>query len=208
MRGSCCQRPFHCLLSVTASCLTWVATTLPVGYCAVPETDTPVFDLDVKPVLARHCFKCHGDGERKGRLDLRTMESIRRGGKRGTAIEPGTARASLVYQRLVGGEMPPRGQPRLTLAELGLVRRWLDGGAPARSVAAIDSGATDALEENSGGHYAFRKLVPPTLPTVRNKVRVRTVVDRFVQAERSISASLFTSVHSSAQGGAGPPRKA
>src|SRR5256885_15504013 len=66
------------------------------------------FETDVRPILKANCFQCHGEEEKpKGGLDLRLVRSIVNGGDSGPAVTPGKPDGSLLYQRLVAGEMPP-----------------------------------------------------------------------------------------------------
>src|SRR5216684_9421654 len=60
-------------------------------------------------IIERNCLGCHGQAQMSG-LDLRSRETMLRGGKRGAAITPGNADASLLYRAVSGvGElkMPP-----------------------------------------------------------------------------------------------------
>lgn len=92
------------------------------------------FNETVGPVLRRDCLGCHGEGQVLAKLDLRTRDSMLRGGLRGPAIQPGDANSSLLVQALEGKgglAMPPGGAAkRLSLAVLAAFRTWIDGGAP------------------------------------------------------------------------------
>ncbi|MBK7597233.1 MAG: hypothetical protein IPJ07_01410 [Acidobacteria bacterium] len=57
-------------------------------------------------ILQNHCLQCHGQ-DRMSDLDLRTRESMLKGGARGPAIKPGDGLSSLLY-RFVSGEASPR----------------------------------------------------------------------------------------------------
>jgi len=92
------------------------------------------FARDVRPLLARRCFPCHGNDEATReaglRLDLEADALMDRDGF--PAIVPGDAEASEVWAR-VNDEfdpMPPEeaGAP-LDAGERELLRRWIDGGA-------------------------------------------------------------------------------
>jgi hypothetical protein len=63
-------------------------------------------------------------------LDIRAVESIRKGGTRGPALVPGNASASLIY-RAVSGAGPVRMPPGAALpqAEVDAIRAWIDAGA-------------------------------------------------------------------------------
>ena len=62
------------------------------------------FDRDIQPILADHCFPCHGPDEskRKSALRLDVREAALKGGKSdGAAIVPGKPDASAVIARLL-----------------------------------------------------------------------------------------------------------
>src|SRR5579872_4589550 len=82
-------------------------------------------------VLEQNCSSCHGTASPMGGLDLRTRESLLRGGRRGAAIVPGDSARSLILQAVAGGgelKMPPG--KRLPAEAVETLRRWIDAGAP------------------------------------------------------------------------------
>src|SRR5436305_96778 len=102
-----------------------------------PPAKAPRFEQDVMPVLAARCLKCHGSAAKpKAGLDLRTKAGLLKGGQSGPALVPGSAEKSLLFQMVHKGEMPPQGNPKLTDAQVDLLRRWIDAGAPAADTAA------------------------------------------------------------------------
>ena len=85
---------------------------------------TSSVEKSAKSVLQAKCLNCHGD-TRMSELDMRERGSILKGGKRGPAIVPGNAEASLLYQAVKReGElqMPP-GKTPLTAAEITHIAR-------------------------------------------------------------------------------------
>src|SRR5690606_34325825 len=94
-----------------------------------------LFNEQVAPLLARRCITCHDASTKKGGLDLSSTASRATGGDSGPALQPGAADDSLMWQRIVAGEMPPQ-QP-LIADEQAIVRRWIDEGARA-SIDPID----------------------------------------------------------------------
>jgi mono/diheme cytochrome c family protein len=47
------------------------------------------FERKVRPLLADHCFSCHGEEKQKGKLRLDSPAAIRKGGESGEEIVPG-----------------------------------------------------------------------------------------------------------------------
>ena len=95
----------------------------------------PDFARDVRPILERSCFGCHGPEKQKSgyRLDIRDI-ALKGGDTGKPAIVPHNAKASPLI-RYVSGEdeeivMPPRksSAQRLTAAEVKTLRDWIDAG--------------------------------------------------------------------------------
>src|SRR5438105_1815193 len=94
---------------------------------------SPDFERDVRPILAQHCFDCHGPEKHKGGLRLDQKPSLLKGGDSGEpAIVPGSAVKSHLLKMVSSTDpeeaMPPKGE-RLTGAQVALLQRWIDSGA-------------------------------------------------------------------------------
>ena len=136
-------------------------------FVAVPARadDKPVsVERDVRPILARNCFGCHGPDEkaRKAKLRLDVEESAK------GVIVAGEPDASDLVKRITGDgddRMPPpkAGKP-LPPEQVDLITRWVQQGA------------------KWGRHWAFQKPVRPPLPAVRAADWPKSPVDRFVLA--------------------------
>ncbi len=89
---------------------------------------------DVEPIFVKHCYNCHGDDVVMNGYSLWRKKSAVRGGYSGKAaiVEGESAKSRLI--RLVAGAeenlvMPPTGG-RLSDEEIGVLRTWIDQGAP------------------------------------------------------------------------------
>src|SRR5215203_4685114 len=89
-----------------------------------------LFAQRVAPLLSRSCLGCHDSAMKRGGLDLSTAKSALAGGDDGPVIAPGSGARSKLVQ-FVSGAKPrmPRGGPKLTDAEVALLKRWIDEGA-------------------------------------------------------------------------------
>jgi WD40 repeat protein/mono/diheme cytochrome c family protein len=100
-----------------------------------------------KAVFKAHCYRCHGqNGSIEGGVnyigDLSKLVSRKK-------ITPGDAAASRLYKRMDEGTMPPAGEePRPTAAELAVIKKWIDAGAPGAETTAARKPVTngDVLE--------------------------------------------------------------
>jgi hypothetical protein len=134
---------------------------------------------DVKPLLKRYCYECHSAQKHRSGLRLDSAAAILRGGNSGPGVIPGKSRASKLYQAVTGLDdtkrMPPK-EPRLTEAQVALLKSWIDQGAkaPAKEVTETSSPAAS--------HWAFRPPVRHVPPAVRNESWIRNPIDRFILA--------------------------
>jgi len=102
------------------------------------EPAKPVdFNRDILPILSDTCFACHGpdDGQRTANFRLDTEEGMfaDRGGYR--LVVPGSSAQSKLYQKITATDaavrMPPASSSSsLTSAQIDLIKRWIDEGAP------------------------------------------------------------------------------
>ncbi len=101
-------------------------------FCAMAAQPGQVdFVRDVKPVLARHCLKCHGGAKRKGGLSIDSRESLLAGGDSGPAAVVGKSDESLLIELVAGRDaariMPAEGD-RLSADQIRLLATWIDQG--------------------------------------------------------------------------------
>lgn len=112
------------------------------------------FNRDVRPILAEHCWRCHGPDEKARRAGLRldTRETALRPADSGTAaVVPGQPEESELVERISSDDaqrrMPPAGAPRrLSEQEIRILRQWIGEGAQYQR------------------HWAFEPLVKPAVP--------------------------------------------
>jgi hypothetical protein len=136
---------------------------------------------EVKPVLADHCYSCHGANMQKGGLRLDTAAFAMKGGDSGTNIIIGKGADSLMVKVLLGTAADihrmPFKKPPLPDENIALVSRWIDEGATAP--AGEKPQEPNAVQSR---HWSFVAPVRPEEPEVRMKRWPRNAVDRFVLA--------------------------
>jgi WD40 repeat protein len=88
------------------------------------------FQRTIVPIFQEKCLACHNHTTRQGGLNLESYEALLNGGKRGTPIVPGKSAESLLVKMLEGTVKPqmPLGG-RLSAAEIGQIKAWIDAGA-------------------------------------------------------------------------------
>jgi hypothetical protein len=130
------------------------------------------FNRDVRPILSDTCFACHGPdaGTVKGGLRLDLAEAALAGGEtEGPAVVPGKPDESALLKRVLShdldDQMPPSdsAKPRLTEAQVAVLRRWIAEGAVYQ------------------GHWAFSPPVRPAVPGLSTHAgRAAGPIDAFI----------------------------
>ena len=90
---------------------------------------SPSFNADIAPILTSRCAiaECHVlDGPHD--IDLRTYDSLIKGGDEGAIVIAGNARKSEMVEEIVESKMPPKGFP-LKAAQIQLIIDWINEGA-------------------------------------------------------------------------------
>jgi hypothetical protein len=141
-------------------------------------------------VFQSKCISCHGKWNREAGLDLRTRESLQRGGKSGPALIPGKPEESLVYKRIAADEMPPRKDiygdaqyvRRVTADELEKLRNWITAGAPAgpEEVLDVNDGPDPLVRDEDRKFWSFQPPRRPVVPKVKNQQLVHNPIDNFI----------------------------
>jgi WD40 repeat protein len=91
------------------------------------------FINDVAPILKENCFACHDAKKRKGKFDMGSYESFRKGGDKEDPIVPGKPEESEIIDRITdkgASRMPPKesGEP-LPPTKIEIITRWIKEGA-------------------------------------------------------------------------------
>ena len=147
------------------------------GFARSAEGETrPNLEHDILPLLKARCLKCHGPVKPKGKLNLSSARSLARGGSSGPVVVPGELDESPLWDLVANDEMPPEPEEPLTAGEKTLLRRWIEQGA--RNLpSAVEVSRAAAVTD----HWAFAPAAQPQPPAPRDRSRVRTPVDCFIQ---------------------------
>lgn len=143
-----------------------LVTCLGVLLCVQHAAAEPDYAVDVRPILAKHCFACHGADSGSRAADLRldlpsTSEDAVQ------AIVPGRPADSELIRRIRSTDselrMPPADSgPALTAEEIQVLTQWIEAGA------------------NYETHWAFVAPIRPAVPELSDDQWSRSNADRFV----------------------------
>ena len=119
---------------------------LPAG--EEPRKGAVDYARDIKPVLSKRCYACHGALKQKAGLRLDTAAFMKKGGDSGPAIVAGASEDSLIIDAVTGSDgwrMPPEseGTP-LSTEDVAQLKSWIDQGrrAPRTSSRSPTRGGT------------------------------------------------------------------
>jgi hypothetical protein len=91
------------------------------------------FINDVAPILKENCFACHDAKKRKGKLDMTTYESFRKGGEHDDPVSPGKPDESNILDLLKATDasrMPPKDSGEaLPKEKIAVIEQWVKEGA-------------------------------------------------------------------------------
>ncbi|HEY1172618.1 MAG TPA: PSD1 and planctomycete cytochrome C domain-containing protein [Verrucomicrobiae bacterium] len=137
---------------------------------------------EVKPILARNCYKCHGAAEQKSEMRLDTVAFALKGGSRGPAIVPGKSSESRLIQAVRGiapelKQMPLKMSP-LSAADITTIAKWIDEGAVAPA-----NDAPQDMYASARAHWAYQAPQRPALPEVKDKNWPKNPIDHFILAK-------------------------
>ena len=152
----------------------------------IPAEHIEFFEKEIRPVLIKRCYACHGSKKQEASLRLDSHAWMMKGSDSGVAVIPGDPVKSRIIQVIQyhndDSQMPPDG--KMPPNEIAALTRWVKMGTPwpfstKDSKAVPVNGAYD-FAALSKSHWAFRPVTNPELPKIKNQQRVSSLVDHFV----------------------------
>jgi hypothetical protein len=143
---------------------------LACGFARADDSTPPSFARDVRPLLSKNCFTCHGpdEGTREAGLRLDRFDSATQPADSGAApIVPGKPDESELIRRIFAEDeserMPPaEAKSQLTDVQKDTLRRWIASGAEYTE------------------HWAFTPPRQAPLPEVKQQDWPRNEIDYFI----------------------------
>jgi mono/diheme cytochrome c family protein len=143
-------------------------------FVGVADAESPPaieFNRDVRPILADHCFECHGPDAKQRKADLRldTAEAGSAERKSGPIVVAGDLAKSELWRRITSTDpderMPPPEKGRkLTDAEIATLRQWILGGAKFEK------------------HWSLVPVRRPSIPSLKTSAATKNALDKFILA--------------------------
>lgn len=141
---------------------------------ASQAAEVPIdFNRQVRPVLSKNCFSCHGPDEEGREAGLRLDEresAVTELDSGATAIVPGEPSVSELVARITSDDEyvlmpPPESHLKLKPAEIELLKQWIAEGAPYRK------------------HWSFEPPEKAPLPELKAGGEDVSPIDAFVRAQ-------------------------
>jgi len=140
------------------------------------------FEKEVRPVLAEHCYKCHGKEKQKSGLRLDARALVLKGGEVGPVVIPGKPEASRLIQAINHAkskdvEPMPSAEEKIPAQAIAALTEWVRQGLPWPDEAS-------PLPHDPSKHWAFQPVTTPAPPRLApaDESKVRQPLDRFVLA--------------------------
>jgi len=136
------------------------------------------YERDIRPILSKHCYACHGALRQQSGLRLDAVQLIREGGDRGPSISPGNIEESTLIAaiRETGDieRMPPADESApLSEEQISLLENWIRQGAEA---------ADEPVPPDPGSHWAYQSPAKAGVPDVNRPLWQKSPVDAFLCA--------------------------
>ncbi|MFN0128894.1 MAG: PSD1 and planctomycete cytochrome C domain-containing protein, partial [Verrucomicrobiales bacterium] len=152
--------------------------------------EATTFEHDVRPILKKHCFHCHGErGKKEGGQDLRLVRFMGRVTEDGVpVVTPGRPEASVLLALVKSGRMPDA-DTKLDSKEIAVLERWIAEGARTQApepTSVPDYYVTEA-ERNFWSFKPIRAVEPPEVDGAASA----HPIDRFVAARHAEQGVVF-----------------
>ena len=149
------------------------------------DADLEFFESKVRPLLSKHCYKCHGPDEEEpdGGLIVGSRKALLAGGDSGPAIVAGHPEKSLLIESINyegDYEMPPAS--KLPQESIDILSRWVKMGAPWPADQDVALARKDELdiEQRKSEHWCWQPIGDPAIPEVQDGSWPRESIDHFI----------------------------
>jgi cytochrome c553 len=153
------------------------------AYAAPTPEQVEFFEKSVRPVLAEHCYKCHGPEKQKGDLRLDSREALLKGTDAGPVVFPGEPLKGTFIKsiRHESEYMMPEKAPKLSDAHIAALTEWVKMGVPWPE---NDKASPPSKAQVASTHWAFQPIRKPAVPAVKDDAHwAQSDIDRFVLAK-------------------------
>ncbi|MBI4658694.1 MAG: DUF1592 domain-containing protein [Verrucomicrobia bacterium] len=105
---------------------------------------------EIRPILEKHCYECHGPEKQKGKINLSSFSEFEK-------VTGASETWQTVLERIQAYEMPPEGKPELGYSKQQRLMKWLRG-LPKPEKPDCDQIASDRNANFYRGYVMSRRL--------------------------------------------------
>jgi hypothetical protein len=149
--------------------------------------DERFFRTKVEPILAKNCYRCHGNRDKKirGQLWLKARANVVEGSSSGAIVDlhsPETSRIlRFINHETSEHQMPPK--KKLAQADIDILTEWVHRGVP---MTVVENEwvykRPSMFTEKAKKHWSYQPIDDPRPPTTQRKNWTRSDLDTFVLA--------------------------
>src|SRR5437870_2272388 len=178
--------------------LAWFLWGQEIPWVAAADADpanVEFFEKKIRPVLVENCYKCHGNGNKKGKLQLDSRAGMLKGGETGPVIVPGQPDNSLLIKAIRYTDDQLRMPPKSKLSEANIADfiTWVKSGAPWPENVTAKNGPSgkDQFDLKARRRpWSLEPLKNYPIPVVKNRDWPRSSIDQFILTKLE-AAGLF-----------------
>jgi hypothetical protein len=152
----------------------------PASLFAQPDAKAvDFFETKIRPVLAEHCYACHGPTKQRGDIRLDGRQFLVQDRDEGFVVnvqDPTKSRLLKAIRHEDELKMPPPPKGKLPQNVIDDLTAWIKAGAVWPATAA-------ASDKNPKSHWAFQPIHKPDAPKVKDVSWPQTPVDAFILAK-------------------------
>lgn len=139
-------------------------------------TPAEEFEKDIRPILQKHCFDCHGNDKAKGDLNIETFDTLDK-------IHEAQETWQTILERVYAFEMPPEGKNELNFDKQRKLTDWLRK-LPKPEKADCDEIASDRNANFYRGNVMSRRINRAEYAnTIRDLFGIKVSVEDLLPAD-------------------------
>jgi cytochrome c553 len=165
------------------STLLAILSLLPISATAMAQGKTDpaqleFFESRIRPVLVENCYECHGNGKKKGGIQLDRRDSVfKAAAPLVVAGQPAQSKLLKAIRHETEFKMPPPPAKKLSDQAIADIETWIKLGA------AWPEDKVKTVEIDPRKHWAFQPVKKPAIPDVKAANPIDAFIDAKLQAK-------------------------